>query len=384
VKILSYSSVEGSTERNIGLHQNRAKFIEAYIRQKAKGYRYDVEVDAQENWRMMDFQLRYNFADSLLELSHGELKQFIASGDTLLPWDKLLFEQRSSRAFINYTKTLDPILHSDYLPYANLITAIVQENDDLANKAMYEMYHDEDVIRFIFDEQVFDALLKRKDLVQNAAAVISRDYYQDWSKAVMFVHAWASRLNELSIEARENVLHLYSILGYDLVQEWDVSAKRLSNVIHPSRLEGLINNSLPEEIMLNANLTFVYYYGHTLEREGLDRSFEFVKSYMDERSLSEEKLTKLVWFFNDWSRYDLTNEYLMKSWEKGVLSEENTFVLAHTLTRYQREKYNDQYMKIMHKALELDQERWCEWVGYEFQILRDHEIKQMFCSTCPD
>ncbi|GAB5416123.1 MAG: hypothetical protein Crog4KO_12920 [Crocinitomicaceae bacterium] len=383
LQILSYSSVEGSTQNNINLHHERARFIESYIRKKTNGQNYPTDVDAQENWRKMDFQLRYLFADSLLDLTHQELKAVIASGDTSLDWEKLLFEQRSSRAFINYSVNVDPVENKEALPALNLTTAILQNNMDLANQALYDMYHSDYLELSIYSEQIFDALLKRKELVQNAAALFSKDYQFDRTKATMFVHAWASRLNELDQKAKENVLHLYSLLGYGLVQEWDVSAKRLSNVIHPTRLEGLINNSLPKEILLNVNLTFVYYYGHTLEQEGLERSFAFVKEYMEKKSFTEQQLTNLVLFFNDWSRYDLTNEYLIKSFDNGVISDKNVFILAHTLSKYQSGKYHEKYLKVMRKALSIDAISWCGWVDTEFQILRDLEIKQMYCESCP-
>lgn len=383
VKILSYSSVEGSTDQNIRLHEERAKFIERYIRERVLDTDFQADIGAEENWRMMDFQLRYLFADSLLELSRQELKSLIASGDNSLDWDKLLFEQRSSKAFVNYVEKVNPQEFAPLLPYLNLITAVASENLPLANQALFEIYNTDSEFRSaVFESQVFDALLKQKELVQNAAALISEEYDFDREKATMFVHAWALRLDELSEGARENVLHLYSVLGYELVQEWDVSAKRLSNVIHPERLEGLINNDLPAEILLNANLTFLYYYGHTLEREGLNRSFDYVRKYMDEKSITEDQLNKLVLFFNDWSRYDLTNKYLLKSYEKGVISDENLFVVVHTLSRYQKGKYYEKYLELMRSAQKADSEKWCSWVNSEFQILRDPEIKQLFCESC--
>lgn len=383
IKVLSYSSVEGSSESNIRLHENRGKYIEKYIKSRLSDKDFKVDIDAQENWRLMDFQLRYLFADSLLELSHEELKALIASGDESQDWDQLLFEQRSSTAFINYLKEVDPMEWQVELPELNLVTAIVQGDNIRANQAMYEMYQRKDRVIRVFEDQVFDALLKDKELVQNASALIAHAYDFDRKKATMFVHAWASRLDELSSAAKENVLHLYSILGYELVQKWDVSAKKLSNVIHPKRLEGLINNDLPSQIMLNANLTFLYYYGHTLENEGLQRSFDFVKDYMEEKSFTEPQLTKLVLFFNDWSRYDLTNKYLIKSFDEGVISDENLFILAHTISRYEKGEHHDKYLEIMREMKKRAPEYWCEWIDSEFQILRDHEIKQMYCETCP-
>lgn len=388
LRVLSYSSVEGSSQSNIKLHEDRAKFIINYIKQRTNTTGAKVEVDARENWQMMDYQLRFLFADSLSKLSQDELKSLIASGDQTLDWDQLLFEQRSSKAFINYYGVVssDPSMRDDYLKM-NLRTALAEDDMNRANQAMYEIMNGAENVSpsIIFDPQVFDALLKEKELVQNAAALISKVYNQDRAKATLFVHAWALSLNELDRQAKENVLFLYSLLGYQLVQEWDVSAKRLSNVIHPKRLEGLINNDLPAEILLNANLTFLYYYGHTLEQEGIERSFEYVADYVEDKSLNQELMQKLTLFFNNWSQYQRTVETLLASYEDNSISPVNMRILMHTAVGYNLEdKRKDKFFELMEKMSKEDQEYWCNWLSTEFQILRSNEVKQIYCTSCPN
>jgi hypothetical protein len=212
---------------------------------------------------------------------------------------------------------------------------------------------------------------------------MSSNFLADKMKATLFVHAWALRLDELDKQAKENVLHLYSLLGYQFVQEWDVSAKRLSNVIHPKRLEKLINNSLPAEVLLNANLTFLYYYGHILEQEGIERSFSYVADYMEEKTFSEEQLYKLTLFFNNWSQYERTVETLLKSFDSNTISNDNLKVLAHTAVGYNLEtKDEEKYLAVMNKLKQVDETYWCNWLNQEYQIRRSLEIKQMFCETC--
>lgn len=388
LRVLSYSSVEGSTEGNIQLHEDRAKYIINYIKQRVNTSGCDLEVDAQENWQLMDFQLRYLFADSLSDLSREELKERIAAGDASLDWEQLLFEQRSSTAFINYAGNIErsPFATNEYLAM-NLRTALAESNMNRANQALYELMNDAEPVNteVVFDPQIFDALLKEKALVQNAAAVISSNFLGDKMKATLFVHAWALRLDELDQQSRENVLNLYSLLGYQLVQDWDVSAKKLSNVIHPKRLERLINNTLPPQVLLNANLTFLYYFGHTLEREGIERTFEYVTDYMEEKTLSQEQLFKLTLFFNDWSQYERTIETLMKSFESKKISDDNLKILTHTAVGYDFEtKNNERFFELMEALKNVDEAYWCNWLTEEFQIRRSLEIKQLFCETCPN
>lgn len=384
VSIVSYSSIEGSEENNINLHRNRGKYIENYIASRTKSKNYPTEIEASENWRLFDFQVRYNYADTLLEKSRDELREYVVSSNDDLDWEQLLSEQRVSTAYINYKETLQNPTTEESVAM-NLRTAIVEKNDVLAQKALYEYYHHIEEVgpELLFDGQIFEALLSRKSLVENAAALMSKLYLYAPSKATLFIHSWVMDLDNLSEKARTNLLHLYSLTGYSLVISWDVSSQRLSNVIHPKRLEQLVKDDLPKEIAINANLTFLYYYGHTLEQEGLNRSFEFVKEYVQSKELNQDALEKMALFFNEWSRYDLTEEMLLKKFRAGDISRNNLIILAHTMTRYFAALDDDDaYLSVMQKLKEVDPEYWCDWLDQEFQIFRNQHIKRLFCTSC--
>ncbi|MEM8907205.1 MAG: hypothetical protein AAGD05_05100, partial [Bacteroidota bacterium] len=112
-------------------------------------------------------------------------------------------------------------------------------------------------------------------------------------------------------------------------------------------------------------------------------SFDFITDYFNARALNIEDEIDLVLFFNNWSRYDLTNKYLLSKFDEGHLNEEAVYILLKTLNFYTKDNEDiSDYEEVYQKAFEQNKERWCNWVDKEFQILRNKKIKAIFCQKC--
>ena len=383
INIVSYSSIEGDSLKNISLHESRGETIKRHLTGQLKTKGIPITIETYENWAKMYFQLNYLFADSLTLIPKRELRDLIAAGDTTLYWDSLLFDQRKSTANINYYGEISTSTSLKAKTELSLRTALATGNWNLANKAMYEMYKVESIDpELLLSGYVFDAFKAHPELVQNAAALLSRCYDHDIYKSAEFINSWLQREKDLSPTALSNLLHLYALTGVKLLKTWDISAKRLSNVLHPTKVERLIHENIPPELMLNIQLTFLQYYGHTNDAPGINKSFNFIVEYFTDANLPIEDTKNLVKFFNKWSRYDLTNKFLIPMFDADKLDTEATFILAHTLTKYNLSTDEPKYIAIHEKAAELDREQWCQWINEEFQILRNHKIKRAFCALC--
>ena len=135
--------------------------------------------------------------------------------------------------------------------------------------------------------------------------------------------------------------------------------------------------------MLNINLTFIRYFGQINDGINISKAFDFIVEYFKPKVLKIEDEIDLVLFFNQWSRYDLTNEYLLDKFDDGKLNEEAVFILLKTLNFYTIDDDDiSSYEEVYLKALELNQNKWCTWVNQEFQILRNQKIKNLFCNRC--
>lgn len=381
--IQSYSSVEGDSLKNEILHDQRADGIKNYLISRLNIPSNRIQVDSKVNWERMRFQLLYAGADSLFNLSNDSIRGLIASGDSTLNWDSLLYVQRIAVATIYFEdkpslkKTPSQELGSQ------LAAAIAKQLYTPANKSLkllYDLTYEIDA-SFIFSGGIFDAMKTRPELVQNSAALLSKYYEFDIYKTTEFIFAWMNRKEELSNDAKHNLMILYTKLGMEFLDRWDVSSERLANVVHPIRVEEIAPENIQNQLLLNAQLVYISYFGQINDSEGIEKSFDFIANYFKENAISDEDDLKLALFFNYWSSYQMTIDLLLRRYESNNLNEDALFVLGQTLYFWDSE--HALFEDIHQSMIDENSVRWCEWVNdIDFQVLRHTGIKSMFCENC--
>lgn len=389
IDINSFSSVEGDSVHNAYLHTSRADFIRKDLRSRLNAQDDLFKINAKENWELMNFQLNYFQQDSIALLSRDSLKSLLANrkNDTslgdILPWDSLLFLQRESSATINYGGAYNELDSEETFEAFNFRTAVVFDKPGLANKAMYGMYnaHNYDP-SILFESQVIAFIQRHPETVTNYAALLSHHYSVDPYSVTRFIHHWLDRANELDADARENLLHLYTLVGLHLLDNWDTSAERLSNVIHPLKVGRLMPKEVSEELTLNLNLTYIQYYGQINDGPHISEAFNFIADYFKARNLKPEDDVDLALFFNSWSMYDMTVDYLSAKFKKDQLNEDGLFVLAQTMNYTNYSDVSGTYIEVHKKTLASNPKRWCRWLNDDFQVKRNFEIKRIYCESC--
>ena len=383
IQINSFSSVEGNSIHNAELYNARANFIQNHIKSNL-GLPLDLfTINAKENWDQMNFQLNYFELAELTKLSHDSLKIILVNRDKSIPWDSLLFAQRKSMAIINYKGQYIDGENLESLGEFNLRTAVALEDAALANKALYEMYHSQGYIpEILFEPQIVEFMKMQPKTVVNYAALLSIDYQYDPYLITSFIHSWLNRMEKLDQNARENMLHLYTLVGTHLLDNWDISAERLSNVIHPSKIEGFSSEIEKAELILNLHLTFIQYYSQVNDGPNISKSFYFIADYFKKHSLKKEDDVDLALFFNYYSMYNMAVTHLLSRFEKNGLDEDGLFVLAKTMNFANYNNESELYLKVHKKAIQSNPIRWCEWLNTDFQVKRNYEIKRLYCDSC--
>lgn len=383
IHINSFSSVEGDSVHNAYLHNSRANFIKRNLISELKVQEPQFSIDAKENWSLMHFQLNYFEQDELALLSHDSLKKLLSNRDQSLPWDSLLFSQRKAVAIINYSGIYDEQSAIESFGEFNLRTAVATNNPSLANKAMYAMHEHLDFFpSILFEPQIVEFINNQPSTVGNYAALLSYQFYSDPYATTRFIHNWLNRENDLSEDARTNILHLYTLVGDYLLDNWDVSSERLSNVIHPLKVEKIIPEKLKDELLLNLHLTFIQYFGQINDGVNISKSFYFIADYFKNQTLKPEDDVDLTLFFNNWSMYNMTVEYLLSKFKNDKLNEDGVFVLAETMNFTNYKDESGVYIEVQKKALSRNKKRWCDWLNGDFQVLRNIEIKRLYCESC--
>lgn len=384
VTIQSYSSVEGDSNKNERLHSKRAASIKADIMSRFNVPASKIQIDSKVNWELMRFQLLYAGADSIAELENDSIQAIIASGDSTLNWDSLLYVQRTAVATIYFKdKSTDEISFAE-LTGRQLAQAIAQQNHNNANKCLKILFKEDERIDsdVIFSEGVFDALKNRPELVQNSAALLSRYSASNLYKTTEFVFAWINRKEELNDDARHNLLILYTKIGMQLLDRWDVSAQNLSNVVHPLRMNTIVPKNIETDLLLNSHLVYINYYGQINDGKGVQTSFDFITDYFKEKSLSIEDDVKLTLFFNNWSVYSRSIDFLLSKFKSDAINEDGLLVLATTMNFADSE--NAFFIDVNKALIEANQVRWCEWINEDYQSLRNTELKSLYCETCKE
>jgi hypothetical protein len=383
VHINSYSSVEGDSINNEYLHHSRAKYIKDQIQSRLGVSSDKFTINAKENWEQMDFQLSYFGLDSLAKLPRDSLRLFLSNRDESVAWDSLLLSQRKSIAIINYVGDYSDGENQETLAEFNLRTAVATENVALFNKALYEMYTSSDYNpQILFEHQINEFIKTQPKTVANYTALLSLHYHSDPYTVIELINTWLNKAEQLDTPARHNLMHLYTLVGTYLLNSWDVSSERLSNVIHPLKIKKIDIPNENAELILNQHLTFIKYYGQINDIPHLSESFNFIAQHFKNSSLKKEDDVKLALFFNKWGAFELTIDYMLNHFKSDNINEDGLFILAETMNYKSAQKQPELYMQVNEKALAINQKRWCEWLKRDFQLKRNYQIKRMYCDSC--
>ncbi len=384
IDIKSYTSVDGSYKNNNYLFNKRAKFIKDYLNNSLKLNSSKINIEAKENWELFDFQLELDGYDTAVNKSKKE-KRYLANNTLKNNFVNEFTNQRKSKAIIfekDTWKTTDQN-HA----YFNLIEALLNNNTELANKALSELYKQEETQNILSQDFILDRLIHQKELVLNTSALIAKNiHHYQIDSIIYYINYWLKRYDNLSIDTQRNLLNLYIITAEYLLSFWDLDKERLARVLHPTKVEGLFESIIIQKqedpLYLNYHMAIIKYYGQTNEYDKIYFSFNFITNYFKKRITTIEDNIKLALFFNSWSRYDLTLDLLHKAYLNDKLNEEGIFIFAKTLVAYPYMYDEITQEDVQELAAKSNLKKWCNWINNDFQNLRLQYIKDIYCKQC--
>lgn len=384
IDIKSYTSVDGSYANNKYLFTKRASFIKNYLLKKYGRIQNKIKIDSKENWELFDFQLElYGFSNQL-DKTKSNKRRF--ANTKLKSLFKYQFgQQRKSKAII-YEKGTWNVSNKNHATY-NLIDALLHENSNLANAALIALYNQKNAGYILEQDFILDRLIHKKELVQNTAALIIKNiqFYQT-DLIIYYINYWLKRANELSKNAKKNLLNLYTITTRQLLMLWDIDNERLAKVLHPEKVKTLFEEMEQAEknntLYLNYHMAIIEYFSQINDYQKISTSFDYISNYFKKQSLKIEDDIKLALFFNQWSSFNLTLELLAKPYLNDQLNEDALFIYAQTLMV--SNGYSKEYLRdtVVEEALKKNKTRWCEWIKKDFQNLRYPFIKNAYCNYC--
>lgn len=382
VTIESYSSVEGDSDKNKLLHESRAQTIENFLRQNLPMENLEIVIDAKENWDKLNYQMTYFGREDILTWSRDSIKKYLATRPKDLDWEKLLFEQRTAKATIHYLgERQESEGRSDY-GELNLRTAIENKDNDKINRALYYLFENGEQDFSLYEPSIFNYFLNEPSTAGNFAAILSQNYLENIPESCAFLFGWAAKTEMLDNRSKMNFLHLYTLIGRELLKDWDVSSQRLTNVVHPAKIAPFSANVPDQKLLINLHLTFLNFYGQINEGTKIGESFNLINNYLRQVSKTEEEIDRMTLFFNRWSMYTYTMDILSPKYIKEKIDEDGYFILLATAVHYIEKLGEEKYLELHEKCLSINPDRYCQFIYENFQLMRDHNIKMLFCSSC--
>lgn len=383
IDIKSFTSVDGNASANAILHKKRAGYINSYLTKTIKTDNTSIIIEAKENWGLCNYQIELLGLEDTFN-SQKDIRDYVKKNASTT-WKDALQKQRQSKAILYQYGTWDTS-DSNYLNY-NLMDALLNNNFDLANKALATMHDSENSNLFLNEEFIINKLFDKKELVQNVSALLLKNIgYYDLDNVVFFVRNWLSQPELLSKDAQRNLLNLYAITSRQLLKYWDTSTEDFSKVLHPQKVEPLLESYKSEEtvnpLFLNFHMASIEYYAQINYNSKIDESFDFITDYFRSVSLTIQDDIDLALFFNSWSMYHLTKESLLHRYHDKTLNEEACFLLLQTYVANDENSNSEILFNLNKLAIKFNKTRWCKWINKDFQNLRNEGIKNLFCKTC--
>lgn len=384
-QIYSYSSVEGNEISNKKLHTDRAIAIEKFAKDSLNIKLKPSLVIAEENWEKCYIQLAMENMEYLASKPKNEIRDYINIKNK--DFETYLNDQRVSKLVVNYYGEInkDSLSNEDYfstLYDLNLKTAIYDKEYKKANLALSKLYTSEYSLS-IFDEMVFNEIKTNPKLVQNATAVICKNFNQDYFKTTQFLKIWLEKFDTLPKNVQLNLLILYCRINSELLEKWDVNISKLTNVSKPASIENkFLTFKENKKLQSNFDYILLYYSNHINDYKNIKQYFDRVYMSFKSNIKTKEDRINLALFVNHWSVYSYSITLLKAEMNKPTFSKEEALLLAQTATLFFDENDVKTNQQILNKVYQLNKKEWCEWQKENFNLLRNELIKSDFCKKC--
>lgn len=384
-QIFSFSSIEGNEQQNRKLYKERAIAIEKYGKDILKISTKPTKIVTEENWEKCLIQLEMENLGELATKPQNEIRNYINQNKDY--WKAYLDQQRESKVVVNYygeLTTTNPAnkLYIQLFNELNLRTAIFDQDFNKANLALAKLYKS-DYSFAIFDEFVFNELMTNEKLVQNATAILVKNYRLDYFKTVRFLKYWLAKYDTLSSNTQLNLLNLYCVTNEDLLDNWDVSTTKLANVTKPKTVEEKFKTYETNlDLIANFNYVSLYYCNHVNGSEGVNAYFFKVYESFKKNSKTATDRLNLGLFLNHWNSYPITVDLLQEEMKKPAFSKEEALLLAQTYPVGNLTNESKELDYILKRVYQLNKKAWCKWQNENKNILRNDAIKNEYCKYC--
>jgi hypothetical protein len=387
IYVNAYTSIEGTSDRNIALQSGRAQSILDTF-QDLQSKKIKTQISTSENWKQFAKDIKGTKYEYLKRYSKDEIKNLLTSDlelqDSLEP---ILQKQRIGHIRIVLEQKLT-VANDD----PESILRLYQESISMAKlqKALY------------FQELIFTNIREGKspdELVEKLEVPRESKYGPLFNNIILFN---LERYNYDLLEAIEKFEYLLTLLPYSYKIKYNLVALKIkawsagsTEEINRDVLKKMINDldktdiqpALMKRLKINYNMILVQYLDYEKEFKAKERYIRSIVYNYRNSDLSQNELLSIARYLSFNSKFNLAMEVLSASMLSENVSEEILFYYLRLALVYPSNS-KISLDTICQKALEKNNERFCRLFlpkslgGFTFQLRENSEMNKLYCEHC--
>jgi hypothetical protein len=387
VSINAFSSVEGSTERNVELQEKRAQSIINAL-QSYQNPSIVTTINAVENW--VDFlnDVANTPHAYLTELTKSEIKEALKNKKIAQDLEIFLSEHR--KAVI----TFELQLKDNYSDYSADTLIKLFDKSIAANNVKEAAYIQQSIFEKIktrtasidYTDSLRIPQQKNYNSLLNQNAIFEffmtkDDLYETYDELVLL---------DAIIPNDAHIKYNICVLKFQI---WSLGKSAFTPEEFKKEILALgklgINANLIKRMLINYEILMCEYYMQNKEYAKKDESLKFISSNYKKVPMSDMDYVSLAEYFVAYAKYDWAIQLLTKKVYTTEVEEDLLFYYLNLTLLDTKLTTKNNYRTILNNALIANKLRYCKLFeadrngGFSFQLLENDNLRLNYCENCP-
>jgi uncharacterized protein YkwD len=375
IKVKAFSSVEGRSEGNKKLQNNRAQEVAELLTQNLQ-VNLKPEITTAENWDLFYEQIYDGPFSHLIYRKQEDIKRLIRDSLNTAAMQSLLDQQRYVQFEIQFAGNIDA--HSPgHVLHQGVQNAMSQGDYKRAYK---------------IQSRIIDQFLKNKTSIDYISSMPLDSNARDLPYTINLLAAKAMNpLDPLFREKetmqwffqkfKDNSRAQYNYCIY-AINYWNATG---DTVMKPEKLLELVKQSAKlapvntvNTMLLNYHLTAVKYYEYINDYANMVANLNAIHDMFAKTTFDDTVAYQLGLYFSHYNSLDWVVELLEPYLKSNTEERFNHLYLAAGSVRYQKE-YPNEYLNYLDRYRQLHPKSFNTWIDENYQYLRDDVFKSRRC-----
>lgn len=386
IDIRAYSSVEGSTERNIVLQEKRAaSIVEALSQIQAE--EIPQTIVAKENWVEFYQDVVATRYQHFSQLGHDDVKVELKNEKVNQDLEVILSKHRKAVVFLDVERK-SMFAYTSPEKTVEMFNSSLSENDlETAMEIQQEVY--EKIQDHTAPANLLDKLElpKKKEYGLLLNNKILLGYKLDSARVRKAINALLEleRLIPKSAEVKYNIAALE-------LRAWALNDPNIfPDRLHKS-IQQLSGYAISQELITRMNINYHIIYSEYLMRDRKykekNRVIGLINMQYKKMNMTNEDVLNLAQYFVSYNAYDQAIQLLHPYVIEVDVDEDLLFYYLNLTIIDNKITAQDYYKTIMMNAVNINQKRFCKLFntfgegGITFQLLDNLYLKRTYCEFC--